>query len=260
MLKKLFFPLILILLFSCDKDGDLNFFSLEQDKQFGEQVKEEIASSGEYNIMSRTVYPEAYSNIDRITNTILNSGEVQHKEDFNWEVFLIDDDVLNAFATPGGKLYVYTGLIKYLDSEDQLSGVMGHEIAHSDKRHSTDALTRQYGFQILLEIILGENQQLLKDIAASLASLQYSRKNESEADETSVEYLGSTLYNCAGAAGFFEKMIEEGSAGGVPEFLSTHPNPDNRVEAIYEKADDEGCSTESSNTNNQYQEFKNSLP
>ncbi|UZR99244.1 M48 family metalloprotease [Chondrinema litorale] len=260
MLKKLFFPLLLIFLLSCDKDGDLNFFSVEQDKEFGEQVKTEIESSGEYNLMSRSAYPEAYSHLDRITNTILNSGEVQHLDNFNWEVFLIDEDVLNAFATPGGKLYVYTGLIKYLETEDQLAGVMGHEIAHSDKRHSTDALTRQYGFQLLLEIILGENQQLLKDIAGSLASLQYSRKNESEADETSVEYLGNTIYNCAGAAGFFEKMIEEGSTGGTPEFLSTHPNPDNRVEAIYEKADEENCSTETSNNSSQYQDFQNSLP
>ncbi|MBT29787.1 MAG: peptidase M48 [Thalassobius sp.] len=260
MLKKLFFPLLLIFLLSCDKDGDLNFFSVAQDNEFGEQVKAEIASSGEYNLMSRSAYPEAYSHIDRITNTILNSGEVQHLDDFNWEVFLIDEDVLNAFATPGGKLYVYTGLIKYLDNEDQLAGVMGHEIAHADKRHSTDALTRQYGFQLLLEIILGENQELLKNIAASLASLQYSRKNESEADETSVEYLGSTIYNCAGAAGFFEKMIEEGSTGGTPEFLSTHPNPDNRVESIYEKATEESCSTENSSTSSQYQDLQNSLP
>ena len=248
------------MLFSCDKDGSLNFFSLEQDRQFGEQVKEEIAASGEYNIMSRSAYPEAYQNIDRITNRILNSGAVTHKDDFNWEVFLIDDEVLNAFATPGGKLYVYTGLIKYLDNEDQLAGVMGHEVAHSDRRHSTDALTRQYGIQLMLEFILGENQQLLKDIAGSIAALQYSRSNESEADATSVEYLSSTVYNCAGAAGFFEKLIAEGNSGGVPEFLSTHPNPDNRVEDIYAKATEEECSTELSNSDSQYQAFKNSLP
>ncbi len=260
MKRSILFILPFIFLFSCDKDGSLNFFSLEQDRQFGEQVKEEIAASGEYNIMSRSAYPEAYQNIDRITNSILNSGAVTHRDDFNWEVFLIDDDVLNAFATPGVKLYVYTGLIKYLDNEDQLAGVMGHEIAHSDRRHSTDALTRQYGVQLLLEFTLGENQQLLKDIAGSIASLQYSRSNESEADATSVEYLGSTIYNCAGAAGFFEKLLAEGNSGGVPEFLSTHPNPDNRVEDIYAKADEENCSTELSNSDSQYQAFKNSLP
>lgn len=258
-MKKSIF-IVLLFLFSCDRDGNLNFFSLEQDRQFGEQVKQEIAASGEYNIMSRSAYPEAYQNIDRITNSILNSGNVQHRDDFNWEVFLIDDEVLNAFATPGGKLYVYTGLIKYLDSEDHLAGVMGHEIAHSDRRHSTDALTRQFGIQLLLEVLLGENQQLLKDIAGSLASLQYSRRNESEADATSVEYLGNSVYSCAGAAGFFEKLINEGNNPGIPEFLSTHPAPDNRVEAIFEKATEEGCSIEESNTDAQYQAFKNSLP
>jgi len=135
-----------------------------------------------------------------------------------------------------------------------------HEIAHSDRRHSTDALTRQFGVQLLLEVLLGENQQLLKDIAGSLASLQYSRRNESEADATSVEYLGNSIYSCAGAAGFFEKLINEGNNPGIPEFLSTHPSPDNRVEDIFDKASEEGCNTEESNTDAQYQAFKNSLP
>jgi len=223
-------------------------------------VKEEIANSGEYNIMSRSAYPQQYAYIDAITNDILNSGAVLHKDDFNWEVFLIDDDVLNAFATPGGKLYVYTGLIKYLETADQLAGVMGHEVAHSDRRHSTDALTRQYGIQLLLNVILGRDNQALKDVAGGLASLQYSRQNETEADRVSVELLSETGYNCAGAAGFFEKLEEEGQSGGVPEFLSTHPNPDNRIDKIYAKATEEQCSTENSNTINSYQQFKNSLP
>jgi len=70
----------------------------------------------------------------------------KHKDDFAWQVKIIDDpETLNAFATPGGYIYVYTGLIKFLDTEDQLAGVMGHEIAHADLRHSTRQMTSSYG-------------------------------------------------------------------------------------------------------------------
>ena len=69
---------------------------------------------------------------------------------------LIDDDkTLNAFCTPGGFIYVYTGLIKFLDSEDQLAGVMGHEIAHAALRHSTRQMTKVYGVQTLLQVATG---------------------------------------------------------------------------------------------------------
>ncbi len=251
----------LLFLLSCDKDGDINFFSVEQDRQLGEQVKEEIADSGEYNILSRSAYPVAYGHIDRITNKILNSGEVQYRDEFDWEVFLIDDEVLNAFCVPGGKMYVYTGLIKYLETEDQLAGVMAHEIAHADHRHSTNALTRQYGFQVLLQVVLGNNPGVLSDIAVGLTNLQFSRSNETEADMSSVRYLGAEgTWNCAGAAGFFEKMQAQGNGSGVPPFLSTHPAPENRVQRIYERANEAGCDQSASGHSSLYQQFKNSLP
>lgn len=263
-MKKIKLYLLAIMLLpisACDKDGDINFFSIEQDNQLGEQVKSEIAASGEYNVLPRSAYPVAYGHIDRIANTILNSGEVQYRDELNWEIFIIDDDVLNAFCTPGGKIYVFTGLIKYLDTEDQLAGVLAHEIGHADHRHTTNALTRQYGFQLLLEVVLGENQGLLSEIAVGIANLRFSRSNETEADEASVLYLGSEgTYNCAGAAGFFQKMEAESNAPSPPPFLSTHPAPENRIENILATAGDLSCDQTDSGNISQYQAFKNSLP
>ena len=148
---------------------------------------------------------------------------------------------MNAFATPGGYIYVYTGLIKFLDSEDELAGVMGHEIAHADQRHSTRQMTRTYGVSALLGMLSGNAEPgMLEQIAAGLVSLKFSRNHETESDKYSVIYLCGTGYNAAGAAGFFKKM--EGRSG-TPEFMSTHPNPGNRVKNIESQAESQGCST-----------------
>ncbi len=251
---------------SCTKNedgtsGGINLFSLQNDKDLGLQVKGQIeAEPANYPILSEAQYPVAYQNIKRITQTILNSGKVKYKDDFVWEVKIIrDDTTLNAFCTPGGYIYVYTGLIKYLDTEDQLAGVMGHEIAHADKRHSTDALTRQYGISFLLQLILGSDPSVLSQVANTLLTLQYSRANETEADESSVTYLCPTLYKANGAAGFFEKLNAAGGGTRPPVFLSTHPNPDNRIENINTKNTELGCTGTSTNTN-EYAAFKASLP
>jgi predicted Zn-dependent protease len=266
--KKILYFYAFILLCSlpaCDKDGSINVFSVEQDVELGKQVSAEIeANSSEYPLLPETgrngKNEQAYQYIRAITSKILNSGKVAYKDEFAWQIKIVQkDDVLNAFCTPGGYIYVYTGLIKYLDTEDQLAGVMGHEIAHADKRHTTDNLTKQYGIQLLLDVVLGTKQGVATEIAKGLANLSYSRAAEREADDASVVYLCPTGYKSDGAAGFFEKMQTEGDGGRTPEFLSTHPNPDNRIESIKQKAQEEGCNT-TPLANTQYQTFKSYLP
>lgn len=219
----------------------LNLFSVEQDIELGKQTAQQIENDPEqFPILPERGNEEIYRYINDITNTILASGKVDYADEFVWEVRIIDkDDVLNAFATPGGYLYVYTGLIKFLDSEDQLAGVMAHEVAHSARRHSTSQMTKVYGVAALSSAITGNaNPSLLEQIAISLIQLRFSRNHETDADTHSVIYLCQSGYNAAGAAGFFEKMEGQPTP---PEFLSTHPNPGDRVENIKGKAEELGC-------------------
>lgn len=244
----------------CD-DGKLNIFTLEQDIAFGMQVDSTIlADPVTYPILSKTKYPEAYDHIERIFNSLLASDDLRYSDRFPWEIKIIDQDILNAFAAPGGYMYFYTGIIKFLDNEAQLAGVIGHEMAHIDRRHSTQMLTKQYGFSILASIVLGENPSILKEIIASLAmglgNLKYSRNNEYEADKYAVHYLYDTDYHPRELAGFFEKM--EGQAT-TPEFLNTHPSPDNRIEAIEQVWQSLGGKTGETYVD-RYNKFKNSLP
>jgi predicted Zn-dependent protease len=261
-MHKLFITVLLMLMLaSCrSKDGDFNVFSTEDDVKLGQQYSNLVANDQrQFPVLPRSEYPEAYSHIERITQSILSSAAILHKEEFPWEVSIIhNDSVLNAFCTPGGYIYVYTGLIRYLDSEDQLAGVLGHEIAHADLRHSTEQMTKNYGIRILIQVLAGD-ASVIGDAAGSLLSLSFSRGDETEADSKSVEYLMNTEYDPRGVARFFEKMEEKGESLGPLVFLSTHPNPENRVEKIYEQWKSLG-SVKGGTFKDRYQQLKNALP
>ncbi|MFT2007854.1 M48 family metalloprotease [Pontibacter sp. 13R65] len=249
-----FFAFIALVLFSSCSDNEGVIFSINDDIQLGKEVSNEVDStyraSGQL-LERNSANATAYTHLDHIVNRVLNSGQVKYRNEFEWTVKIIrDDENLNAFAAPGGYIYVYTGIIRYLNDEDHLAGVIAHEIAHADKRHSVRQLQRQYGISLLLSVALGNNPGALKQIAAQLAGsltgLRFSREAETEADDTSVIYLGGTnYYACDGAAGFFVKLNSEAEQGNPPEFLSTHPNPENRVQNIQERASQNGCSTAS---------------
>lgn len=260
-----FFLLLLLVFPACDENNDFVIFSIEDDKALGLQVSEEIASDpNQFPILDPVQYKAAYDYLQDITDEILNSGSVTYKDEFAWKIHIIEDDnTLNAFATPGGYIYVYTGLIKFLENEDDLAGVMGHEIAHSDQRHSVKQLQKMYGVQMLLGIILGENPSQLEtiagQIAGSLAGLSFSRSHEEEADEFSVMYLAETPYQCNGAHSFFSKLLEAEMTGSTPKFLSTHPDPADRIEDINSKAEELSCSI-TPYAPATYNDFKNMLP
>jgi predicted Zn-dependent protease len=239
------------------KSEGVNIFTIAQDKEFGAQVASEIdANPAEYPILDSARYKEVYAYVYKVRNNILNSGKVTHKNDFNWRIRIINDDkTLNAFCTPGGYIYVYTGILKYLDSEDQFAGVLGHEIGHADMRHSTRQMTKLYGVQVLLDAIAGD-RETIKTLTTNIVGLKFSREHETEADQRSVEYLCPTPYNAAGGAGFFQKIQDSGS-GNTIEFLSTHPNPVNRIEHFHKAKTDLGCGGTNTYTNEYKQMLAN---
>lgn len=238
-------------------------FPVEDDVTLGAQVAAQIAGDpSEFPVLSEADYPDSYAYLNAMKNEILQSEAVEHEDIFPYELKIIQrDDVLNAFATPGGYIYIYTGLIKYLEKADDLAGVMGHEIAHSDRRHSVNQMIKNFGVQTLISIVAGEGtSSQIASVVGGILSLQFSRSDEIEADEYSVIYLADTEYACNGAATFFELLEGEGGVG-IPEFLSTHPSPGNRVLDINAKATELNCKIEVLVEEGfTYEDFKNSLP
>jgi predicted Zn-dependent protease len=236
--------------------GGFNLFTIEQDKELGAQVAGELASDPEkYPVLDSASNVAAYKYIYDMRNTILNTGKVEHKDDFLWQIRIIEDDsTLNAFCTPGGYIYVYTGIIKYLDNEHELAGVMGHEMGHADLRHSTRQMTKINGLQMLINATLGDRESI-KQITTGLIGLKFSRSHETEADRISVEYLCGSQYNADGGAGFFEKIAAQGG-GNQPEFMSTHPSPSNRINNYHAWASESNCVNTGGQSSMTYDEFK----
>ncbi len=258
------FLLAALSLTACSTLNQINIFSVEDDKELGKKMYAQIQQdTKEYPLLDPVKYATAYAHVNRIMKTILNTGVVDYATEFEWTVQIIDADVLNAFACPGGKMYVYKGLINYLDDEAQLAGVMAHEIAHIASRHSTRQLTKDQGVSYLTNLLLGDNPnsylQLAAQMAGTLGGLSFSRTDEYEADNLAVAYLSYTSYNPLGVAGFFEKMIAEGQSSGASlTFLSTHPSSPDRIEKIKAAWVTYG-SKAGDNFSARYKEVKNSL-
>jgi len=136
---------------------------------------------------------------------------------------------------------------------------MGHEMAHADRRHTTDQMTKQYGIELLLSVALGNNQGQLSQIAENLLLLRYSRDAEREADKYSVTYLCPTDYRAEGFSNFFSKLAADGqNSGKIDAFFSTHPSPDERVENIHKEKSAQNCSG-TQTFDAEYQNFKTNL-
>lgn len=215
----------------------INLFSKSDDVQLGRDLDDEIRNNPEeYPIFKGDPSIKKYIN-ERIFQHIVASPKVESKNVYNYQLEIIDQDILNAFALPGGYIYIYTGLLNYLDSEAALAGVIGHEIAHAEERHATERMTSYYGVSILLSFVLGDNPSQIAEIGANLfvglGFLANSRSDENESDERSFEYLQDTRYYPGAVKFFFEKMRDDGLTSSksdkVATFLSTHPDPVDRI-------------------------------
>jgi predicted Zn-dependent protease len=212
------------------KEIELNGFSVEDDIKMGQQLYDEIQSSTDYVVLPKSENGYLYAYVEKIKNTILANSELKYEDIFDWRITILKDDkIVNAFCAPGGFIFVYTGILKYLDNEAEFAGVLAHEIAHAERRHGTRQLTKSMGIQTLLAFLSeGENSQYFNDVISGLVGLRYSRSYEREADECSVKFLCKTSYAADGAAGFFKKIIKEEGERSM-ELLSTHPDPQERI-------------------------------
>ncbi|SDS57041.1 M48 family metallopeptidase [Opitutus sp. GAS368] len=155
-----------------------------------------------------------------------------------WEFVVFDaPKTVNAFALPGGKVGVYSGLLALTDSDDEIAIVMGHEIGHVTARHGAERMSKGVAAALLgvaLDVGLKENRNhdlllVAYGVGAGGAMLKFSRDNESEADFIGIRYAAKAGYDPRAAVSFWQKMEKQGSSGAVPAFLSTHPTHERRV-------------------------------
>jgi len=163
--------------------------------------------------------------------------------DFKWEINTVSDETVNAWCMPGGLIVVYTGILKLVDSDDELAVIMGHEIAHAIARHGNERMSQgmvAQGIGTTFSVFAGSNptagSQLFMQVyglGAGLGMLKYSRKHETEADKMGLVFAKMAGYDPNKAISFWTKMSQQGG-GAVPELLSTHPSDEKRIKDLEE--------------------------
>jgi len=217
--------------------------SEEVEQAANQQYSQIMAQARKKGVLNRDA--AQVQRVRAIVNRLIPATAVFRPDatNWNWEVNVITTDELNAWAMPGGKIAVYTGLIEKLKLTDaELAAVLGHEIAHALREHSRERISRQLATSAVVGIgaaILGLGQSGA-DLAGMVADVTFNRPNsrlhESEADAIGTELAARAGYDPHGAVSVWEKMLKAGG-NGLPEFLSTHPSPENRLKTLQGIAD-----------------------
>jgi predicted Zn-dependent protease len=212
---------------------ELSLMSEAQEIELGKQADADVRRE-------MGMYEDA--ELSRYVETIgMRLARASQRPNLPWRFAIVDEPAINAFALPGGFIYVTRGILPFLDNESELAGVLGHEVGHVTARHSaqqyTKATTAGLGVT-LLSIFVPEARpfQNLTETALGLMFLKYGRDDELEADRLGVDYTAKAGWNPRGVGGMLETLSRldeaDGSRRGVPNWLSTHPAPADRVEKV----------------------------
>jgi predicted Zn-dependent protease len=209
----------------------INFYSLEKEMALGKQLAEEVARQSKLN-----QDPTIVEFVNRLGQNLVRNSDA--KLPFTFQV--VEDDVPNAFALPGGFIFVNTGLMKLASEEDELAGAMAHEIAHVAARHMTCQATKGQIVNIAsipASILLGGGlggyaARQAMGVGAQTAFLKLSRAAESEADYLGTQYLYAAGYDPMGAISIFEKIesMQKSKPGALGRVFSTHPMDADRID------------------------------
>ncbi len=197
------------------------------EKDLGQEVAKEVES--EEKILPN---PEVQSYVNRIGQRI---ARVCDRKNIRYQFKVIEKDEINAFACPGGYIYIYSGLMKIFDNEAQLAAVLAHEVGHVVARHSVKQLQAVYGYNIVMEIALGDKMgaaaRKAVDGSVGLILMGYGRKNEFEADNLGTLYTKKGGFNPNGMVQVFEKFkkMEGQPPSTFEKLLSTHPPTAERI-------------------------------
>lgn len=207
--------------------GDFNMISTAEEVSMGKDFAIEIEN--EFEVHND---PELTAYVQSVGGRI---AAICHRQDIQYHFKVVRSDEMNAFALPGGFIYIYTGLLKVLDDESQLAAVLAHEVGHVTARHSAERLTAMLGAQAALGLLLGSNpaeyKVLIANIFTTTGFLAYSRSAEYEADRLGTAYTSLAGYDPEGVAELLGKFVdsEAREPSKLEQWLSTHPPARDRI-------------------------------
>ncbi|MEL6788144.1 MAG: M48 family metallopeptidase [Cyanobacteria bacterium J06607_15] len=204
--------------------------SPEQEMRVGQKMDQDLLRSGEFTLYQN---PDIQNYVVGIGERLLPYSDRANELTYTFQV--IEDSQINAFATMGGYVYVTTGLMEFADNEAQFASVVGHEIGHIDGKHLLEQIRADAVRQRLMTTA-GLDESAIAQIGIELLRERpNSREDEYDADQRGLSMIGDASYAQSAMPDFMQKLADQG--GSPPEFLSTHPSPNNRVEALEESID-----------------------
>jgi predicted Zn-dependent protease len=207
-----------------------NIVSVPEEMKISEQAEAAVAKQF---VLSKD--PSMNQKVQSIGSRLV---KVLPRKDYPYEFHVVEDKSPNAFTIPGGKIYVHTGLFNLVNNDNELAGVIAHEIGHAYQRHPAKSISRQYGTEALSQILFKNNTNQLKTVALQIAEnslmLRYSREDEFEADEAGFYILRRAGIPSSGLVSFFERLMQLEGRGSSLTFLSTHPPTLERITRLQE--------------------------
>ncbi len=217
--------------------GQMLSLSLSQYSQFISENK--VVNSGSDAAMVKEVGADL---AEAVNLYFTKTKQVKRLQNFKWEFNLVDDASVNAWAMPGGKVVIYSGILPITKTRDGLAVVMGHEVSHAVARHGNERMSQGLlqqvgglGLAVATRNQPAQTQQVFMQAygaGSSLGILKYSRTHETEADQLGLIFMALAGYNPREAAPFWSRMSENSGGQEPPEFISTHPNHDTRIRDI----------------------------
>ncbi len=198
--------------------------SKEREKDLADLIMDDLEDAFEFyddTVVNKLISP--------ISTRLLDS---LNPKKYEYKFHLIDNSSeINAFATIDGHIYIYSGLLKFVDNPEQLAGILAHEIGHHENGDLVDRLMKELGLSVLVAVLTGGDAVMISEISKLLISSGFDRKQEREADEFAYKLMVKTQLNPARLAHFFTKLkAEEKSYPDDLEIIMTHPNSKNRIE------------------------------
>lgn len=208
-------------------------FDAEDQQKIGDELNNIISDPANgFNMLSPTDYPDVYLHLNTLMGMIVNTESVVRRTDFDWKVSVLEDDNMEtSFMTPGGHLYIYTGLLKYLDGEHELLGVMAHEVGYADNDNLVKRIRNEFGNRDLSSILSDvlDSDQIALDMANDLIDMQFSPEEVTASDEFAMGIVCNFGWDASGLSILLSRA--ESDSPQV-EWIERRPIFDTRIESI----------------------------
>jgi predicted Zn-dependent protease len=208
------------------KTPSLDFFSVENEIKFGEMIESQSINESNGFIIVQNHF------VDSVIHEIsLRLQEGLQRSNYTYQMKVLQNEDPNAFAIPGGKIFIHSGLIQFCNSPEELAAIIAHEMGHVEHRHSINQLVKQFGVSALISYFTDGGANVTSTVSQELLSTMFSREDESEADDFALALLAKSGINPALLGEVFQRMKSDyNEVEGSLSLLSTHPSMDERTE------------------------------